>query len=399
LRLYFDAVIMIPPKQTTPYSIAIFDSLAAAEPFWRALEEQAIFTPYQRFDWLNGILAAGAEPNGRAVIAVVSQNETPLALLPLLVDETLFFRSARFLGAGQSNSDWMMLAKGFDPGPDELESIFAQVAEKAGGFDLLLVQNQPPSWAGRDNPLLRLPHAPGASNLYTTTIACTPLPYVDARIPAKHRGNLRRGRRRLEESSGPVRLVRVNDAAMLERAHAVFLEQRSARFDEMGVDNVFASPMYRAFFRSAAEASFGAERPVMVCHALMSGDEIIATVWGATAGNHYSLYINSTTTGPASRFSLMGILISDLMDELVSAGFETFDLGLGDFAYKREWTDPQAAYHGLFPLTSKGRAAAYALRQRGAIKRRIKQDPRLWAMATNLRKTLFRLRGRKASAD
>lgn len=382
-------------SQAASFAITIFESLVAAETAWRALEEHADITPYQRYDWLSGLVAAGAEPQGRTVIALIAQDDVPVALLPLLVEETLFYRRARFLGSEQSNSDWMMLAKGFDPSADALETIFALVAEKAGGFDLLLVQNQPPSWAGRDNPLLRLPHAPGASNLYKTTIGGTPLPYVEARIPAKHRGNLRRGRRRLEESSGPVRLVRVNDAALLERAHAVFLEQRSARFDEMGVDNVFASPMYRAFFRSAAEASFGAERPVVVCHALMSGEEIIATVWGATAGDHYSLYINSTTIGPASRFSLMGILISDLMDELVSAGFQTFDLGLGDFAYKQEWTDPQPAYHGIFPLTAKGRAAAYVLRQRGAIKRRIKQDPRLWALATNVRKTLFRLRGRK----
>lgn len=386
-------------NQAAPFAITIFESLAAAEAAWRALEQHATFTPYQRFDWLSGLVAAGAEPQGRIVVALVERHNVPVALLPLIIEDMPLYRRARFLGSEQSNSDWMMLAPGFDPDADALETIFALVAEKAGGFDLLLVQNQPASWAGRDNPLLRLPHAPGASNLYTTTIGGTPLPYVDTRIPAKHRGNLRRGRRRLEESLGPVRLVRVSDAETLEKAHAAFLEQRSVRFDEMGVDNVFATPMYRAFFRSAAEASFSAERPVIVCHTLMSGEEIIATVWGATGGDHYSLYINSTTSGPASRFSLMGILIADLMDELVSAGFQTFDLGLGDFAYKKEWTEPHAAYHGFFPLTAKGRAAAHLLRQRGAIKRRIKQDPRLWTLATNVRKTLFRLRGRKASAD
>lgn len=382
-------------KQSSPFTITLFPSLAEAEPVWRQLEETATLTPYQRFDWLKGLIAAGAEPDGKKALALIERDGAALAILPLLVRNKAFYREARFLGSEQSNSDWMIMAPGFSPSPDEIMMILRDVAEKAGGFDIVLLQNQPPRWAGRENPFLQLPHAPGASHLYTTTIGGTPLPYVDTRIPAKHRGNLRRGRRRLEENFGPVKLVRVNDAETLAKAHTVFLEQRSARFDEMGVDNVFATPMFRTLFLEASRQSFGMARPIMMCHALYTGDEIIATVWGTTAGDHYSLYINSTTTGPASRVSLMGILIADLMDDLVSSGFQTFDLGLGDFAYKREWCEAQEAYHGVLPLTTKGNAAAYALRQRAALKRRVKQDPKLWALATNVRKTLFRLRGRK----
>jgi CelD/BcsL family acetyltransferase involved in cellulose biosynthesis len=36
-------------------NIAIHRGLLAAEPAWRALEREAIFTPYQRFDWIHEI--------------------------------------------------------------------------------------------------------------------------------------------------------------------------------------------------------------------------------------------------------------------------------------------------------------------------------------------------------
>jgi CelD/BcsL family acetyltransferase involved in cellulose biosynthesis len=373
--------------------IDLHESLAAAEPVWRALEQKGVVTPYQRFDWLTRLHAAGADRELAKVIAVVLRNGDPVALLPLVIERQLTLRVARFMGADQANTDWMILAPDYDPGPEELRSIFTRIAAASGGFDLLLVQNQMPEWAGRLNPMLRLPHWPAESNLYTTHIGGTTQPYIDARIPAKHRGNLRRGRRRIEETAGPVRLVRINDRDMLDRTHAVFLEQRSARFTEMGIDNVFASPLFRAFFRDAAEAGFGEDRPPLMAHALMAGDEIIAVVWGTTAGNHYSLYINSTTSGPAIRYSLMGILIGDLMDQLLDMGIETFDLGLGDFDYKREWTEAQTVFHGIHPLTLRGRVAAYAMRQQASLKRKIKQDPRLWLFASKVRLALFQLRG------
>lgn len=380
------------PTQAAPFEVQIVESLADAEPVWRALEQSATLTPYQRFDWLKYLLDAKFEAGGKVAIALVRRAGETLALLPLTIEAKPLYRRARLLGAEQSNTDWMVLAPGFDPSPEEIGTIFAAIGSAAGGVDLILVQNQCTQWAGRTNPLLRLPHAPAASHLYTTEIGGTPIPFVESRIPAKHRGNLRRGRRRLEEMLGPVRLVRVNDASLLERTHAVFLEQRSARFDQMGVDNVFASPHFRQFFKSAATAGFSQARPALAAYALIAGDEIVATCWGATAGEHFSLYINSTTSGPASRFSLMGILISDLMDILLTEGFTTFDLGLGDFDYKREWTKAETVYHGIFPLSARGRLTAEVLRQRSALKRRIKQDRRLWAMATNVRKTLFRLR-------
>ncbi|MCP8882810.1 GNAT family N-acetyltransferase [Devosia sp. XJ19-1] len=377
----------------TSFDIEVLDNLSAAETIWRALEREGTLSPYQRFDWLSHLLAAGADGQGQLAICVVRQDGLVRALLPLLIERKLGLGIARLLGARQANAGWMVLASGFSPDASAMAALITQIGERLSRVDLLELDNLPQSWNGIANPLLHLPVGPAPSRLYVTDLAGAQVPYIESRVPAKKRGNLRRGRRRMEESMGAVRLVRVDDLDLLDRVHAAFLEQRRARFSEMGVENVFGSPMFRAFFREAAISAFRSPRPVMVAHALMAGEEIVATTWGTTSATHYSLYINSTSSGPASKYSLMSIMIADLMDELITSGITSFDLGLGDFDYKADWTEPQTVFDALVPLTRRGAAARAVIMARTRLKRTIKQTPILWKAAQYLRRQLFRLRG------
>tara|TARA_R110002020_G_scaffold290673_10_gene506113 strand:- start:1720 stop:2922 length:1203 start_codon:yes stop_codon:yes gene_type:complete len=373
-------------------AVRVYDRLADAEPAWRALEEHGLLTPYQRFDWIAALLAAGAETEGRIAITVVTQNGVPLALLPLVIKSYYGATCARLLGADQSNSDWIISSPGFQAGQETLVALFKQIAEATGGIDLVVLRNQPADWLGMPNPMLTLPHAPAPASLYVASIGGTPVPYRDHRLTAKRRNNLNRGRRRLEEMLGPVRLVRVSDTAMLAKVHAVFLAQRGERFTEMGIANIFAQAPFPEFFRRLVGEGFGSARPALCAHALLAGEEIVATSWGAMAGDHYSQYINSTATGAAGRYSLSGILLADLMDELTQAGIDTFDMGLGDFDYKTEWTEPQVVFDSLFALTLRGQVVAQVMQHRSALKRHIKQTPALWSAAKWLRSRLFALR-------
>lgn len=379
-------------RLAAPCDVEVLTSFEAAEPVWRTLEATATLTPYQRFDWLYGLHIAGADAGVEISIAVIRQDGAVVGLLPLGLSRSRLLTTAKFLGTGQSNADWMIVAPGFVPTQSDLLRLFAELSGKLGGIDLLSFQNQPVSWNGIANPLLQLPHTLAASNFYWSSIGGTPTPFIEHRLAPKRRGDLKRSRRRMEEAVGEVKLVRINDAETLKLVHDTFLEQRRARFDEMGVDNVFEDDFFRRFFHDSSLASFGARRPVLYAHALMGGGEIAATTWGTTSGDHYSLYINSTTASESSKFSLMHILIADLMDELLEDGFTTFDIGLGDFSYKGRWTEAQPVYNGLVALTTKGRIAAAAKSGITGIKRTIKQNPRLWEAAGQVRRVLFRLK-------
>ncbi|WP_108396678.1 GNAT family N-acetyltransferase [Devosia submarina] len=383
-----------PALAAAPLGVEIFDTLQGAEAIWRSLEERAVATPYQRFDWINALLAAGAEKNSRVLVAVITRNERPVALLPLGLRKHRGLTEAHMLGAEQSNADWLIAEPGFSPSKAELHRIFALVSQAAGGIDLLSLSNLPQTWQGHDNPLLVLDHAPAPSNLYTAVIGPTPVPYIDHRLSTKRRSNINRGRRRLAEQHGEVRMVHVRDDQMLAQVHQAFLDQRGARFAEMGISNMFAQAPFYQLFRDLTRAGFGSERPTLCLHALYAGDEIVATSWGLQSSTHYSQYINSTTSGAAARYSLMGILISELMDALTVQGITTFDMGLGDFDYKTEWTKSEPVFNSVLPLTLKGRIAARARTQLSAGKRLIKQTPALWQTAQHIRRALFKLRNR-----
>lgn len=381
-----------PIAVATRFDVAVHRELDSVEAIWRSLEQRGTLTPYQRFDWIAALIAAGAEDAGRIAIAVIRRDTRIVGLLPLRLVRRGGLVRAHILGSKQSNADWLVSEEGFAPTATELQTIFTRVSLAVGGIDLLALSNLPRRWQDKPNPLLALDHAPAASNLYTATIGPTPVPYIEHRLSTKRRSNIKRGMRRLAEQHGAVRLVHVRDAETLDRVHAAFLEQRGARFDEMGVDNIFAKPPFPALFRDLAIASFDSERPALCLHALYAGEDIVATSWGLQSGTHYSQYINSTSAGPAARYSLMGILVAELMDALTTSGITTFDMGLGDFEYKVEWTEPQPVFNSLVPLTLKGRLAATAMAGRDAGKRLIKQTPILWRAAQWVRRAMFQLR-------
>ena len=374
--------------------VVLYGSLAAAEADWRFIEDHGVLTPYQRFDWVRCLIASGAETPEGLAIATIRRDDRPVALLPLVVERRWGLALGRMLGAPHSNSDWLALLPGFTPDPATLHALFGRIAQAAGGIDLLSFSNQPAQWAGRTNPVLALDKAPAASNLYAATIGPVPAPYIDHRLTNKRRSNIKRGARRLEELHGPLRLVRVADSATLDKVHRIFLDQRGERFTEMGVRNIFAEPAFVSFFRQLTIESFGQRRPAMCLHALYAGDTVVATCWGAMAGNHYSQYINSTASGPAAKYSLTAVMIAELMDELNREGITTFDMGLGDFDYKIEWTEPQPVFHSMVPLTARGRLGAVVIARRAALKRLIKQTPALWQAARWLRLQLRRLADR-----
>lgn len=371
--------------------VLVFDTLAEAEAPWRALEANGIFTPYQRFDWVRALLVSGAESQGRIAVAMLFEAGMPMLVAPLIVETKMGVSRGRLIGTYLSNADWLPVRRGFTPTPERLNQLWAAV----GGLDLVSFYNLPAAWDGMANPLLGEGCDPSPNNFYYTQVVPTPGPYLETHMPAKKRANIKRGARRLEEGFGKVELRRVEDQGELDKVHATFLAQRGERFDQMGVGNVFAEPWFQLFFKSLAATGFGQDRPALRFHALYAGDEIVATSCGSFAGGHYSQYINSTASGPAAKFSLMGILLGELLDELARAGVTGFDMGTGDFDYKTDWTEAQALFNRHQPVTAKGAMAAQVLRSRQGLKRLIKQTPALWRLAKQVRLALYRLKGGK----
>ena len=367
---------------TAEVTITVQRGLSAAEPAWRALEREAIATPYQRLAWIQEIARSQQLSDQDFVVLQIELEGRPAALLPLHLRRKAGCTFAAIPGSSFGNSDWMPVR------PDAaarltrpvLNHAFAELRRQTG-VDLLSFEHLPPRWRGIDNPLLSFPHHPSPDHFYYADIGATTLD----NLPKKRRVDILRGRRRLEETLGPVSLRRATTIAQIDQVHAAFLEHRSVRFRQMGVPNVFAEPHFRTLFREGAIGGLGENKPAVALHALYVGDEIVATAVGTYSPCHYSQYINSNTDGPASKYSLVGLLMFLLVDDLVQAGISSIDMGVGDFAYKTSWTHKTPIADAAIALSPKGAAAAAVLNAKRAVKRHIKQNDKLWSLAKQLR--------------
>jgi CelD/BcsL family acetyltransferase involved in cellulose biosynthesis len=86
----------------------------------------------------------------------------------------------------------------------------------------------------------------------------------------------------------------------------------------------------------------------------------------------------------------MSILVAELIDELIGEGITSFDMGLGDFDYKRDWTEPVPVFDTVVPVTLAGSLALPVMDISRSGKRFIKQNPALWSLAQSVRRGLYR---------
>lgn len=372
------------------FSTSVFKSLEAAQPVWLELESRAVMTPYQRFDWIAAYCASGFEAPDTVAILVIRDGETPVALLPFGISTRFGVRIAQILGMPISNSDGLI----YDPAYGErlTASVLRQAFGALAGVDIVSLHCLVPQWQGHANPLLALPHAPAPNNLYLGTLESSDSHFIDKALPHKRRTNIRRSERRLTENHGAISLHAAATVEDIEHIHSVFLSQRAKRFRQMGVENIFADAPFQALFRNLAIASLGQPAPAFRYHALYAGEEIVATSLGVATASHYSQYINSTTDGPASKYSLMGVMLSYLVDDLRTAGIVSFDMGLGDFDYKTDWTRATTVYDSVVPVSARGAFAAPMLLQARGFKRVIKQTPALWKLARGVLSLKTKLR-------
>ncbi|MHB1109250.1 MAG: GNAT family N-acetyltransferase [Devosia sp.] len=377
---------------STPLQVTLLDSVEAAEAAWRELEKTAVLTPYQRYDWIKALLESRPLGKERCAVAVIYAGERPIALFPFEIHRRFGVRTAGIIGADIGNAGWLVLEREATARltPEVLTSIFEEIGRQAGGLDMVCLMSQPESWLGLDNPLLAFRHQPAPDHFYMAPIGAGA---ASERLNGKRIRNIQRGKRRLQEAMGPVMLRRAQSVDEIARIHATFLEQRGARFAQMGVKNIFAEEWFVAFFRRAAATSLGSDRPALRFHALYAGNEIVATSCGTCCGTHYSQYINSTASGPAAKYSLMGILMYELVTELAGMGITSIDMGLGDFDYKTDWTDKRVVFDSVIPVTVAGRIAAPALLGLRRLKRAIKQNDKLFGTLKRLRAITLKGKG------
>jgi len=357
----------------------VFDDIAAAEPFWRALEhDDAWATPYQRFDLLAAWHRHVGVGKGIVPFIVIGFDVAgrPLFLWPFGRKQVGPFTVAGFLGSKHASFNiglWRRdIAATIDEG--DVRNLLAQIA--TGPVDLLALYSQPLSWAGLANPFALLPRQLAAEDGSCLNIGPGG---AEAAVSPAMRSRLRVKERKLKKLAR-YGYIQATSAADIDRLLDAFFALKAVHMRAQGLTNVFAEPGVAAFVRQAAHVKLQNGRPLIEIHALEGDGEVLALYGAVVDPYRFSAMFNTYTLSQHARHSPGLILLQHMIGTCAERGARSFDIGVGRAHYKSFFCkEPEPLFDTFLALTPRGRLAAPAFRAAFAAKRMIKTKPALWA--------------------
>jgi len=354
--------------------------LAALEADWRALEADALVTPYQAYDWVRPFATTigCAEGMEFRFVRVEDSQGGLLALFPLVITRRLGTRFAEFVGGKHANYHMALYRPGFAEALDAAATrqLLQEIGAAIGGIDALFLINQPTAWQGIANPPALLAAGQSPSRAYKLALVSGDGEGTLRRSMSKHARKKMTTKRNRFAEYGPSELVQARSEAEIERVLDAFLAQKAARFAQMGVPDPFAAPAIRSFLREGAIGHPG-RPPAIELYSLDLAGRSVATYVGAVQGKRFSGMATSfDLLSETARTSPGEILLVELIKHKCNAGLAMFDLGVGEARYKTTvCDDSDELVDTFFPLTTKGRAYASYSQAKRALKRRIKASP------------------------
>jgi CelD/BcsL family acetyltransferase involved in cellulose biosynthesis len=368
--------------------VEIFDSMAAAEPYWRALElAQALATPYQRYDflrlWQRHVGAqAGVTP---FIVIGFDAAAKPMFLWPFGRRSFGGLRVVEFLGGKHSNFNVALWRSDVAANirPADIETVLKQLAPHA---DALLLANQSLTWSGTTNPFALLPYQRSANSGFSGALVRDFEALLRARANATARKKMRKKERKLF-SYGIVHFLRAGNVAEARQMLDAFFKQKAARMRVLGVPNVFASAAVRYFIEAAATERLPDGNPIIEVYALKVNDITVATMGGMAGDDRFCAMFNSIAEGPVTAESPGEQLMLHLVRACCERGLGTIDLGIGEANYKSLFCpDVEPLFDSFFALSAAGKLLVFAARIAATIKRAVKQHPAIWNVVRGLRR-------------
>lgn len=378
----------MPVLDTKVARIAIFDDMALAEPCWRALDHgDSLCTPYQGYDfvklWQAHVgTASGVKP---FITAGFNAAGVPLFLLPFGSRRLGGLKLLEFLGGKHANFNVGLWRRevAANISAHDLKAVLAHIAGRA---DMLVLVNQPLTWAGTTNPLALLPQQRSANFGFSGSLA----PDFEALLRARTNSTTRKKMRKKERALADLGSVRFEHVACpneIRRVLDAFFKQKSARMRAIGVSDVFAAPGVRRFIEAAASEKLPDGGPLIELYALSVDDIIVATMGGIVGGGRFCAMFNSILPGRYAVESPGEQLIVNLVRRCCERGLETFDLGIGESRYKQLFCeDAEPLFDSYLPLSPAGRLLAVGFKSGALIKRGVKQHPALWSLVRAARR-------------
>ena len=354
----------------TDLTVEISDNLEAVRARWLALQERALATPFQTWEWCARLFGTvGAAHGARPLVVMVKDGGSgeDVALLPLALERRGGLQVVSFADFGLGDYAMPVFVRDGTFRKETAGRVRELLLEQLPHADLIHFDKMPGEFEGVENPLTGLP------GLATADLDCwqTRLPerwedYEKALSKQSRRAIRRRaakldrlGVSELEFLSGGERAGRMLD--LLRRV-------RKERFEKLGRKDAMDDPAVLAFYHSLAVSGDGG-LPLM--SVLRLDGEVVALVFGLLKDRHFYMLAMAFLHGEPEleKCAPALVLVHRMMCHLHAEGLRIYDFTIGAESYKRSFGAIRVPlYEYLEPLTVKGRAWVAARKLRGRLR-------------------------------
>jgi CelD/BcsL family acetyltransferase involved in cellulose biosynthesis len=350
--------------------VEVHDNIDGLEAEWSALVGQHNATPFQSYGFMHlfmrQLLANGADA---PVVALVrSQDGRPVALLVMLRSRQF---GLRWLRTDARPIDFCSPVFDSSLAQDDLRDIVQAVLVAIPGVDLLYCNRMPERFEGGLNPFVRLSNAARLRlSAWKIELAGRSAQDLAAARPAKFRANLRRSTKNLAQAHR--RDFSLAMGSEIDSADiAAFRDLRTTSTEEKGRKDILSQDEWSNIYLSLLNGEGGSCQGWL--SKLEADGEPIAYLFGIRVGRCIVATLTASKLGPWKHYSPGLQLFSETIEHFRAAGYDCFDLSIGDMDYKRRFGCEEIPLHdALFPKTFAGRAYYLFWRLKVAVRARLK---------------------------
>ena len=354
-------------------NISVLNNFEEAQHVWQEFEKTSYCYGFQTYEWShNWFKAVGKTINIKpCLVKVATESGEPLIFLPLGIQKKYGVQCLQWMGGIVSDYHAPVLGKNFSALVDSVTFcyLWEQIKKMLPHFDVIHFEKQPEQICEQYNPFLYLGCHQFHEKSYTATLDDTSEYFNKTKKRKNLQADSRRQMRRLAKI-GNLHFKVAENFHDIDALTSKMIEQKTRRYQETGIRNLFEDDMYRKFFLNTAKEL--AQNGIVNVSGLFLDDTIIAVHWGLVYRDRFYYLMPSFEDGSWRKYSPGRLLLEYLIKWCFDSGIKVFDFTVGDDSYKYNWADKEMALYDYHePVNLKGKK--YILFTK--IKKNIKKYP------------------------
>jgi CelD/BcsL family acetyltransferase involved in cellulose biosynthesis len=351
------------------YALARAGFSSTVEALWRAMQADALFTPFQNIDWC---LEWTSRPGGgEPVIVIAMRDGEPELLFPFARSRAMGGKSLQWLA--QDHNDYgapLMRGKARTINSATAGIILEKAVRAVPGTDFAFLASQPKTIEGQINPFATWRGETFSTSAHSMTLEGGWKETYERSRGSNTRKHEAKKLKRLRKE-GPLGLVRVRGRANVTSAMDRAMGWKRNQLATMGASDPFGDGQMQA----ALTALAANDKLVRLYELRSNGRTIAASIClgGPASQNHFITVYDPDYSLPVSPGTQM---MNKLTELFARAGYAIFDFSAGDEPYKLKVCDTTTGMtFAVRPLTVYGHFAAQLVSSKVHLRRWAKSQP------------------------